>query len=512
MPILFTYLLEASACLIIFYAFYYFILKNLISFEYNRFYFLLIYFLSFLIPAVSLKVFPIFIEQVKSSSIPETESQVANENNTLMQLDISSLLMIGYYFIVTLFIIRLFLSIWNIINQVKVGNKTKTPDFTLVRHDNNLTFSFFKYLFAPKSQKIDDKVIAHELVHIKQWHSLDIILAELVKAVLWFNPIAYVLQNQIKLNHEFICDASAAQKYSPYYYAKFLSESISTNQAVSLVSNFSFKIKSRITMLEKSEHQEKNKWRYLLIIPMIGLLTFFFSCDHYIVQKESTTAQTEDSPYKTMTIADTVLIFNPDTGEEETQIVKRTVDAVERFDTTVIFDSDTYEETVEVVKTLVPIEKLDGKNEYDVHLSQSQKEVKTYGVDTLTVFDSETYEETVSIVNRSNPCYTFLWGSFSFAGTTEMRLETIQKFIFGKASIFTAGRRGECDEVASYSFRAVVVPTEGDPKVWMMNQENSKILREDLPQAYLKSGTKIFIEDILVNSDYEIPSVVIKIR
>ena len=65
--------------------------------------------------------------------------------------------------------------------------------------------------------------MAHELVHIKERHSLDLLFFDLVIAINWFNPLVYRLFKAVKINHEFIADAKASRKMTnKYEYAKLL--------------------------------------------------------------------------------------------------------------------------------------------------------------------------------------------------------------------------------------------------------------------------------------------------
>ena len=59
-----------------------------------------------------------------------------------------------------------------------------------------------------------------------------------------------------------------------------------------------------------------------------------------------------------MTISDTMMVYDPNTGKEEVHVVNKEVDALIRIDTISIFDTDTFEETVEIVRSYIPIDKL----------------------------------------------------------------------------------------------------------------------------------------------------------
>src|SRR5665213_903674 len=71
-------------------------------------------------------------------------------------------------------------------------------------------FSFFNYLFIGTDIAEAHTIIRHELVHIRQKHSVDILFLEFLKIVNWFNPLLYLLQNSLKTIHEYIADEQTA--------------------------------------------------------------------------------------------------------------------------------------------------------------------------------------------------------------------------------------------------------------------------------------------------------------
>ncbi|MBC8984225.1 hypothetical protein H9X96_00380 [Pedobacter sp. N36a] len=90
-------------------------------------------------------------------------------------------------------------------------------------NQNNPAFSFFNLLFIPSDIAGKKTILKHELVHIRQRHSLDIIFFEIIQILSWFNPITYLLKKDIKLLHEYIADEQTTLKeIGKYDYALFL--------------------------------------------------------------------------------------------------------------------------------------------------------------------------------------------------------------------------------------------------------------------------------------------------
>lgn len=72
---------------------------------------------------------------------------------------------------------------------------------------NNIFINPEKYEWDTYNQ-----ILLHEKVHIRQKHSLDILLAELVLIFQWFNPFAWIYRKEIESNLEFLTDDQLVQR------------------------------------------------------------------------------------------------------------------------------------------------------------------------------------------------------------------------------------------------------------------------------------------------------------
>jgi len=421
MDILTNYLLESSICLAVFYTFYFLVLKSLTSFQWNRFYLILSLLLSCSIPLMSFNIFPIYYNSTPLDTLSTLSNQVVADTPDNNPINLATILMGLYAIIAFLFIVRLVYNSTTILKKIKQSEKLNKGDYTFVlNNDETKVYSFFNFLIAPSDQQIDDFVLKHELTHIKQKHSLDIVVSEIIKAILWFNPFIYLIQKAIKLNHEFICDYHASKIKDNYHYAKYLALVNQTEYKLTLVNNFAYKLKNRIIMLQKLDYSKNQKWRYFLILPLIcGALSLFSFDEYYVPIENNTTSLLGDTlPTKMITVIDTITTFDYDTYEETLEIVKSQQEVIEVIDTTTVFNYDTYEETLEIVKTQIPVKeyienlknqkKVNSKDTLTVFDPKSktekveitEKHESTSGYDTITVFDYDTYTETVTLVKR----------------------------------------------------------------------------------------------------------------
>ena len=143
---------------------------------------------------------------------------------------------------------------------------------------SSAAFSFFNTIFLGEQIPENDKptIYKHELVHIREWHTLDLLLFEILRIIFWFNPLVYIYQNRIKELHEFIADAKAVKNGKAAYYQSLLNQ-VFDIQNVSFTNTF-FKtslIKKRIAMLQKSKSKQRHLIKYALLIPLVfGMLIY----------------------------------------------------------------------------------------------------------------------------------------------------------------------------------------------------------------------------------------------
>lgn len=140
-------------------------------------------------------------------------------------------------------------------------------------------YSFFGWIFIssdPEQQERLDDILIHEQTHVRQWHSVDMVLSEIVCIICWINPFAWWLKKEIGINHEFIADEQVMRSgFDKKEYQYHLIGMEHPNMAIAnLYNNFSvLPLKKRITMLNKKRTNNARKVKYLALIPMAaGLL------------------------------------------------------------------------------------------------------------------------------------------------------------------------------------------------------------------------------------------------
>jgi TonB family protein len=135
-------------------------------------------------------------------------------------------------------------------------------------------FSFFGFLFISKELRNRNSILHHEQVHIRQLHSADVLLFELVAIFNWFNPVIYLYKKAIKHIHEYIADEiSSRHEPSKEEYAMLLFNQQFGLQTVPLTNSFFNEslLKKRVKMLMQRRSGKQSLLNYILFIPVLGL-------------------------------------------------------------------------------------------------------------------------------------------------------------------------------------------------------------------------------------------------
>ena len=168
---------------------------------------------------------------------------------------------------------------------IKQNPKEKENNYWIIRLKNEMPgFSFFNFIFINDNYKnlakTDLQLIKnHEIVHVKQNHTLDILFLELVSIVFWFNPAMKYLRKSLQEVHEYIVDEKIAgngeQKKA---YAQLLLNLASEAKTFNLVANFTGEhIKRRILMVAKPRTLPRYKLLFIVLVPLTAIMLLSFS-------------------------------------------------------------------------------------------------------------------------------------------------------------------------------------------------------------------------------------------
>lgn len=191
-------------------------------------------------------------------------------------------------------------------------------------------FSFFNILFwgAPATASEADRALmrAHEMAHIRQWHSIDVFCIEVLGVFFWWNPLIYFYKRALRTVHEHLADEAALRQTDTQHYGRLLIGQAQSGPVLALANHFTHsQLKQRILMMMQAKSKPVRRWKYVLFLP-VTLLLFTYS-GTIEAQKRHTGQYFADADQtdRVVVTTDTVVTFDPSTYEETIRIFQREV-------------------------------------------------------------------------------------------------------------------------------------------------------------------------------------------
>ncbi len=283
-----TYLLQVSLCWIFFYSIYHLFLRKETFFSTNRWYLLLSLWGSLLIPPLGQWVKQLFTTSPSDMGqvlylLSETPMYISQTLESRPQIDwlqiaIYTLYLSGVVVVGT----RLLYGLYRIWHLYRNGRKVREQSYTLIyTNKEHLPFSFFNFVFF--SEKVNLKpvfhqVIKHELSHVQQWHSVDVLLVELLQVFFWFNPILILYKKSLRESHEYFADACVLQGEDPKNYGRILLGQSASGLEIALANKFfNSQLKQRVRMMYQKKSNRSARLKYLMAVPLLFLALILFS-------------------------------------------------------------------------------------------------------------------------------------------------------------------------------------------------------------------------------------------
>lgn len=250
-----AYIIKSNLLLVIFLVFFFIFCRKSYYFKLNRFVLLMLITSSLILPLIQLEVQnPVFVLN-KSQGLSEIvikstnlEQNISLENSWNLMNFIKAIYILGCAFS----LIKIIFNFLNI-NKLKleiprakgckivISNKIKSP------------FSFLDIIYLPSQEFLaNDMIMKHELAHVQQKHSLDILFILFVKIFYWYNPILIIYLKLCKENHEYLADRAVVRYYNRKEYGTMLLQQIFLTNQFKYVHQFnSSLLKNRLLMLRK---------------------------------------------------------------------------------------------------------------------------------------------------------------------------------------------------------------------------------------------------------------------
>ncbi len=286
---LLNYFIEANLYLICFYLLYQLLLAKDKHFRFNRAFLLGGIFLSITLPFISFSLSPVPESSVSFEGyimLPAITITSAQTESVSFILKWGQVIGAIYFAGVLFYSFRLVWQMVHIMRHLPLLNsaRERKNGYTLVTTNGEIpTCSFFKFLFWDKSVNLDHEekrqILEHELAHIKQWHSMDVLLIEIIRVIFWFNPVVHFIKSRITEVHEFLADHYATKQIGIENYSKLLTLQIFKSFDFALSNNFhKSQVLKRIRMLKTKK--SKSIWLNItLLAPVLALLITVLSCN-----------------------------------------------------------------------------------------------------------------------------------------------------------------------------------------------------------------------------------------
>lgn len=288
--IILSYLGKMVLCSGILLGYYWLFLRNRRFHHYNRFFLLGTLVVSLVLPLIKIPVFNDdstlnqVIYRTVSLTMPEIQPGQASLS-TLTAPEQASWFTLPRMAWLAYSAVLLLLLTFFVRSLLYIRHLSKRYSYELVRdlklyqtQEPGTPFSFFRSVFWNDQLAFDTKegqqIFRHELFHVQQRHSVDVLLAELISIAGWFNPFFHLIKKELQAIHEFLADQYASSGSDRYAYAELLVQRVITSKNTSLTHPFfQNHIKRRIAMIIQRNKQRYNYCSRLMVLP-VSLLLF----------------------------------------------------------------------------------------------------------------------------------------------------------------------------------------------------------------------------------------------
>ena len=290
-----VYILKSAACLAVFYLFYKLLMSRDTFHRFNRFALLGLLVLSSVLPLVEVSVnrpAPVHetmltLEQLLLLADVQAEGEVVSQPTTALWVRVALMVyLVGIVF----FAIRNLWSLGRLAVLLRYGRLEQLADWLpgrtenvrLVVHNRDIApFSWMRYIVLSRKDLEENgrEILIHELAHIRNHHSWDLLLADLCIFVQWFNPAAWLLKQELQTIHEYEADDTVLREGvdAKKYQMLLIKKAVGT-RLYSMANSFNHSsLKKRITMMLKEKSSPWARVKYLYVLPLAALAVSAFA-------------------------------------------------------------------------------------------------------------------------------------------------------------------------------------------------------------------------------------------
>ena len=431
------YFWKVNALLALFFGCYFLFLKKETYFTYNRYFLLTGLFAAVTIPFISFTKTIIVapIKQIISQSISTTTNiktaQIAQQ--TEQAFNWTSFFVICYLSIVFIFMLKILIEYYFYKKALHNQQFIHKNNFRLFEINSKIEpFSFFKTIvYNPNLHSKTELafILAHEKVHAKQFHSIDVLISKVFSAVFWYNPIIWFYKKAIIQNLEFIADAGAIlQVIDKKQYQYTLLKNTTNISCVAITNHFyQSLIKKRIVMLNKKPSHRANLIKLAIVVPVLAIFIFQFQTK--IVAQEKLEIITKSSS-------------KPDKKIEPILITKNSTDAFFKETTT----------------------KLKSENNIDIEFSKIKRNSKKEITKIKIKFDDHKGTQSEHEVDSTEPIndFTIVYNNDA-SGSSEVGFYSKKYANGNEVSLTASNYNPKSDSISNSDNYAIEMPSPPSP-------------------------------------------------
>lgn len=419
-----AFIVKSAVCMILLFGLYWMLLRKEKLFTFNRYFLIISVIISFVVPFISIPVHIVNENQTKEImsrlySVPEKPSTegikavieephsepLINQSTASAEVSEGRSISTGKIFLVIYFLgfaLMLFRFCRNIftvrrlyMNAELIENEYY--DIALIQNKIN-PFSFLRTVYLNRDEYFGDliapNVISHELQHVRQFHSRDIIFFELVHIVFWFNPVLFLIKRAARINHEYLADEAVIHTMPDIQtYAIDLINFVSRRVGVPFTSGFSpSMIRLRLLMLNTNTSRRVRNFRISgsLAASLLLLTALSFSPEDDDPQNRRNIKQVTGND---TIVVEEVFFRGPDFSPLKALIV---------FNGKKLDYTDTLTVDPKQIKFIDILNNRDAKRKYGKKFNDGVVEISTYGDARQKLSDSVVYRQLFT-VNHEMP-------------------------------------------------------------------------------------------------------------
>lgn len=276
------YILEVIACSGVLAALYSLIIERKVDFLFARLFLIFSVLLSAVIPMINIPVWEAaLVPQLTEVAVGEVSTEVVQSSVTSFDFNFMALIWAVYGVGVALCMGSIVLQMVNILNIRRVGQMTTFDGVNIVRSQQNIaSFSLFKTIYIGNNTADTDlpTIVAHERSHIAHKHSVERVVMEIFKALLWWNPFVWIASRRLVEAHEFEADNDVIGSGcdANLYVATLLKHLFGYSPEIANGLHNSL-TKKRLKMILKGNSGRYALLRKVAVIPVLGVLFALFS-------------------------------------------------------------------------------------------------------------------------------------------------------------------------------------------------------------------------------------------